>query len=318
VSGHAAAVVALVALVTLTGCLSVVETGGPGTTAAEPDVSATPLPSALGQSATVTRVVDGDTVEVELADGTTDEVRLIGVDTPEVYSENTPGEFGLPETEAGRDCLRRFGERASEFARERLAGQQVRLVPDPNLDERGYYGRLLAYVYVDGVSFNHRLVETGHARVFESDFTDRAAYERSAADAREADRGLWACATDTGAGTAEATVSASGLTVVRVNADAAGPDGENLNDEYVVFEDAGEEPLALDGWTVTDEADHGYTFAGGTLAPGERVRLHTGSGTDGDGDRYWGESSPVWNNGGDTVTVRDGAGTVVLKESYGG
>jgi micrococcal nuclease len=321
-------VVALIAVVALAGCLSSV--GGPGggtdldTGTATADesgtpagASATPLPPDTGQNATVTRVVDGDTVEVELADGTTETLRLIGVDTPEVYSENEPGEYGVPDTDAGRACLDRYGERASAFATARLAGEQVRIVPDPTLDERGYYGRLLAYVYVDGVSFNYRLIEEGHARVFESDFTGREEYETAQRAAREADRGLWECATDgdTDAATARAA-SERGLALVEVHENAVGDDRENPNDEYVTFENGGTETIALAGWTVTDEADHTYTFPDVVLEPGERITLHTGPGTDTETDLYWGASAPVWNNGGDTVTVRDDTGTVVLVASY--
>lgn len=320
-SARVVVAVALVALVLLSGCVSGVG-GGPETTpddtattsATATDGTATPLPSDVGRRATVTRVVDGDTVEVELADGTVEKVRLIGVDTPEVFSENTPEEYGVPDTQAGKDCLARYGERASTFAAEQLQGERVRLVPDANLDRRGYYGRLLAYVYVDGVSFNYRLIEEGHARVFESDFTERERYERAQAAAREADRGLWECATDTGAG--ETTAGESGLALARVHADAAGPDGENLNDEYLVFENVGSESLELTGWTVRDAAEHEYVVPAVTLAPGEQVTLHTGSGTDGGGDLYWGAARPIWNNAGDTVTVRDDDGAVVLEESY--
>ncbi|TKX87839.1 MBL fold metallo-hydrolase, partial [Halorubrum sp. SS5] len=56
---------------------------------------------------------------------------------------------------------------------------------------------------------------------------------------------------------------ADALAVAAINADAEGADGENLNDEYVVFENAGEEPIDLSGWTVADEAGHSYVFPEG-------------------------------------------------------
>lgn len=76
----------------------------------------------------------------------------------------------------------------------------------------------------------------------------------------------------------------------------------------------GEASLDLSGWTVGDEADHRYRFPDGTtLAPGATLTLHTGRGED--GDYYWGRSSPVWNNGGDTATVRTASGeTVATRE----
>ena len=110
---------------------------------------------------------------------------------------------------------------------------------------------------------------------------------------------------------------AAALEVAAINADAEGDDGENLSDEYVVFENAGDEPIELSGWTVEDEADHRYEFPQGvTLDAGARVTLRTGSGTDTDTDLYWGAGSPIWNNGGDTVILSNADGERVLEVSY--
>src|SRR5699024_1765830 len=85
-------------------------------TATEATETQTALPStttASGRQWTVTiaEVIDGDTMDVRFANGTTTRIRLLGVDTPEVYGENTPDEFeGIPETEAGADWLHRWGE----------------------------------------------------------------------------------------------------------------------------------------------------------------------------------------------------------------
>ncbi|WP_117592536.1 lamin tail domain-containing protein [Haloprofundus halophilus] len=107
------------------------------------------------------------------------------------------------------------------------------------------------------------------------------------------------------------------LALIDVHADAEGNDNENLNDEYLVFENTGDEPLDMSGWTIEDEAGHTYTVPSGfTLEPGTQVTLYTGSGTDTDTELYWESSSAIWNNGGDTVIVTDDAGTVVVEESY--
>ena len=107
------------------------------------------------------------------------------------------------------------------------------------------------------------------------------------------------------------------LAVVEINADAEGDDRSNLNGEYITFENTGSEPLEVGGWEVTDAAGASYTIpAGVTLDPGERVTLYTGAGTDTDDALYWGAASPVWNNAGDTITVRNASGGVVLQETY--
>jgi len=121
-------------------------------------------------------------------------------------------------------------------------------------------------------------------------------------------------ATDGGTDT---PVGTGALVVETINADAEGDDRENLNDEYVVFKNAGEGAVALGGWTVRDEAGKTYTFPDGfTLASGASVRLHTGNGTDTETELYWDAGRPVWNNGGDTVIVENDDGETVISEEY--
>jgi endonuclease YncB( thermonuclease family) len=101
-------------------------------------------PSPGGTYVTVTRVVDGDTIEIApTVRGATD-VRLIGVDAPEVY--------GGEET-----C----GPEASDFTTRHLEGERVRLELDE--DPFDQYDRLLAYVWLDGQMFNETLLESGLA-----------------------------------------------------------------------------------------------------------------------------------------------------------
>jgi len=303
-------VVAVALLCLVSGCAGL-PAGSPGDGGGTDETGAA---DGATLSVSVVTVVDGDTVEVRYENGTVDTVRLLGVDTPETHVENDPTEFeGVPDTTAGRDCLREAGHDATRFLTERTLGEDVTLRLDPQADRRGYYGRLLAYVVRDGESLNYALVATGHARVYDSTFAESDRFYDAEDAARANATGLWTCATDT---TAVADGS-GGLTVVRVHADAAGRDGENLNDEYVVFENRGDATLDLSGWQVTDAAAHTYRFPdGATLAPEERLTLHTGSGEDTAADRYWGASSPVWNNDGDTVTVRDRNGTVRTERGY--
>ncbi|GAA0224415.1 thermonuclease family protein [Halobacterium noricense] len=108
------------------------------------------------------------------------------------------------------------------------------------------------------------------------------------------------------------------LTVAEIHEDAAGSDTDNLNDEYVVFENAGSGDLDLTGWYVQDEVEKTYTFPNGfTLGSGEQVTLHTGTGTDTQTDLYWGKTgTAVWNNGGDTVFVYDDGDNLHTSKSY--
>lgn len=269
-----------------------------------------------GTAARVTAVVDGDTVEVRYANGTSETVRLVGVDTPEVRGEISPGEFeGVPDTAAGRSCLREWGERASAVATRALEGREVRVALDPREGPRGSYGRLLAYVRVDGRTFNYRLVAEGYARVYESDFSLQERYLAAESRARANGSGVWTCATDP-AGAPTTDGGRGPVAVASVTADAPGDDNENLNAEYVVLENVGEGPVDLAGWTVRDEAGHTYTFGTLTLGAGDSVTLHTGSGTDTATDVYWGRTGAVWNNDGDVVTVETPDGSVVARHRY--
>ena len=146
-----------------------------------------------GRIATITRIIDGDTMEVRFEDGEEDTIRLLGVDTPETFTENDPAEFeGIPETTAGYDHLANWGDRATEFATEELDGEQVRVMTDPEADQRGSFGRLLAYVYTDGrESFNRRLLDEGYARMHDSTFSKREAFADAEREAQQEERGLW-------------------------------------------------------------------------------------------------------------------------------
>ena len=107
------------------------------------------------------------------------------------------------------------------------------------------------------------------------------------------------------------------LVVSGLHVDPDGPDGENLNDEYVEFENDGDEQLDLTGYTVTDASGTAFDVPDGfTLDANETVRLHTGSGEQSTSDLYWGRNRAVWNNDGDTVVVLDANADTVLEYTY--
>lgn len=123
------------------------------------------------REASVQRVVDGDTVVLSSAG----KVRLIGVDTPEVYGQ--------------REC---FGEDASRYAKRQLEGQDVRYTVGEEARDR--YGRLLAYVWLkDGRSFNAMLVAHGYATplTIEPNSGYAPTFARLASRARQGGVGLW-------------------------------------------------------------------------------------------------------------------------------
>lgn len=264
---------------------------------------------------TVVEVVDGDTMKIRYQNGSRDTIRLLGVDTPEVHVETDPSEFeGIPDTEEGHDWLRDWGHKASEFARTEVGGEEIRIVVDEEADRRGSYGRLLVYVYHDDQLLNLQLLSQGYARMYDSEFSKRSRFRDAEETAQSQNIGLWGfeAATPT-----TSTSDEESLQVAEIHEDADGNDHENLNGEYIVFENTGESSLDLSGWSVSDEADHIYYFPDGfTLEPGQQVTLYTGSGADTDTELYWGSGRAVWNNGGDTIIVKNDASEVVLERSY--
>jgi micrococcal nuclease len=292
-------------------------------------VTPTPQPttesgSQTAWTVTVVDVVDGDTMDVRLPNGSVETVRLLGVDTPETsVTQVSPDEWeGVPDTTDGRDWLANWGDDASQYAEDRLAGKEVYIEVDSEADRRGYYGRLLVYVYQSEsseISFNERLLTNGYARYYDSTFSEQDAYQDAEDTARDQNVGVWDyTAPETTPTDAGGSGSGSGSVIVAdIHEDAEGNDNENLNDEYVIFENTGDEAVEMTGWTVSDEADHVYSFPSGfTLEPGDSVTLYTGSGTDTDDELYWGENGAVWNNGGDTVTLKDENGDTVDTYTY--
>jgi micrococcal nuclease len=137
----------------------------------------------------VTRVVDGDTIEVRITGridgpgsgdtriGGSYDVRLIGIDTPESVKPNSPVE-----------C---FGREASAAAKALLEGSDVKLVKD--VEETDRYDRLLRYVYLGHELANARLVVNGYAAAYTYPPNVRHSelFVQLQSDAREHNRGLW-------------------------------------------------------------------------------------------------------------------------------
>lgn len=121
----------------------------------------------------VTRVVDGDTIEV--TGGL--KVRYIGIDTPETVHPSKPVE-----------C---YGQEASNHNKELVEGKVVELEKDVSETDR--YDRLLRYVYVDGQMVNELLVREGYAQVstYPPDVKYVDLFLAAQQEAHDANRGLW-------------------------------------------------------------------------------------------------------------------------------
>lgn len=132
------------------------------------------------QTFKVSRVIDGDTIQLENGD----KVRYIGIDTPETVDPSK--------------AIQCFGKEASNKNKELVEGKEVRLVKD--VSDKDRYGRLLRYVYVGDLFINLELVKQGYAYsyTYPPDVKFQNIFVEAQKTARENKLGLWsACAENT-------------------------------------------------------------------------------------------------------------------------
>ena len=139
-----------------------------------PSPTETPISASVSETFKVTRVVDGDTIEIEGGE----KVRYIGIDTPETVDPRKP--------------VQCFGVEASKKNKELVEGKTVRLEKD--ITDRDKYSRALRYVWADDLFVNLELVKQGFANSYSypPDIKYQKEFLAAETEAREAERGLWA------------------------------------------------------------------------------------------------------------------------------
>ena len=134
--------------------------------------SATPTPtsSPISTYSKVTKVFDGDTIEIEGGQ----KVRYIGIDAAEVYP-----------------TIQCFSEEALAKNKELVLGKVVRIEKD--LSETDKYGRLLRFVYIGDVFVNDELTKDGFTKVMTvpPDVKNKDQFLQSEKYAEENNLGLW-------------------------------------------------------------------------------------------------------------------------------
>ncbi|MBI4361351.1 thermonuclease family protein [Candidatus Micrarchaeota archaeon] len=221
-------------------------------------------------------MLDGDTVV--LSDFS--RVRLLGIDTPEsdqFYYSN------------------------SRAALERLVLQKE-VTLEADTDPIDQYGRLLRYVYADGVFVNREMVSRGHAhvRIYSSNTRYAATLRAAQQTAKAAATNYW---------------TPSSITCIAVSSFQYA----DTTDERFTLQNNCPNAVDLSNWVGYDEGNEQYRFPIFTLTNGSMVTVHTFSGTNTGVDLYWGRPSNryIWNNDYDTLFLRDTSGLLVLTYSYG-
>ncbi len=255
---------------------SATPTGSPSPTPTpSPGISPSPTPNPQ-PVLIVTQVTDGDTVV--LSDFST--VRLLGIDTPE------SDQFYYINAKTALEGL--------------VLNKEVTLEADTETIDQ--YGRLLRYVYVDGLFVNQEMVSRGHAHV-----RIYSPNTRYAATLRAAQQTAKAAATNYWTPSAIACVSVSSFQYA------------DSSDERFTLQNNCNTSVDLSNWVGYDEGNEQYRFPSFTLTNGSTVTVHTFSGTNNGVDLYWSRPSNryVWNNNYDMLFLRDTSGLLVLSYSYG-
>ena len=255
---------------------------------------------------TVSRVIDGDTIDVAVG-GDTVRIRLIGVDTPESVHPSKPVE-----------C---YGREASAFLRELAQGRAVSLEIDPSQDEVDRYGRWLRYIWLDGGTLvNREIIARGYGfeYTFRTPHAYRDEFRAAEAQARDAGLGMWApdaCRATIGgdAPAAEAPAPAApsgggggstgdcpGDATAATNAPIAIV-GLDKNAEMVTIRNVSDSSVALDGWWICSaRAGQRHATLVGSLAPGGELIIGRQAGR------------PIWDNDeSDPAVLYDQTGRLV-------
>lgn len=226
--------------------------------------SATTAPTAQGETAVVTAVIDGDTIEVSMG-GASWRVRYIGMDTPEV----------------GQAC----GSEATQANAALVSGQTVRMVKDKSETDR--YGRLLRYVYVGDTFINGALVSGGWAvpKDYPPDTAMSATLHSLVSQGAGRGCALIAAPLPTAPPPPLAAVSGD-LQIIGVDKRA----------EVVTIRNNGAAEINLDGWTLRSEKGSQDCSLGGVLGPGQTLQIWAMSEDAGRGGYNCGFGANIWNN----------------------
>lgn len=162
-------------------------------------------------------VVDGDTIEARLADGSVELVRLIGVNTPETSGPYRP-----------REC---YGDEASEFTRWLLStGGDLYLERDTTNRDR--FDRLLRYAWLDFGGehvylVNEAIVRSGYGEMttYPPDLRYVEYLREAEAFARDFSLGLWQVCGDVGVSLTGQPSTGPGARAVAASSEAGGDDG---------------------------------------------------------------------------------------------
>lgn len=246
------------------------------------------------QTGIVVKVVDGDTIDVQLEDGNVYPVRYIGINTPEM-SES-------------------FGKEAADKNQELVGGKTVMLIKD--VSETDQYDRLLRYVFVGNAFINYELVKQGYAQAvnYPPDVSCKGTFRTAQQEAAGAGLGLWGIAQAQETPTSPA---ASGGNVILQNIFFDGTKGRTEPDEYAEIANVGSDPVNLSGWNLNAGAKgQDFYFPDFTIQPGQVCRVYTNEVHPESCGFSFHSDQALWRNSGDCGYLYNREGIEVSKKCY--
>lgn len=143
-------------------------------------------------TATVIRVVDGDTLKVRTGARQEESIRLIGIDTPESKA-NKKARKDAERSNSDVKTITAMGKESAKFTETLVKpGDEVRIEFD--VKPRDQYGRLLGYVYLsNGKMLNEEIIKAGYASVltYPPNVKFQECFSQAYKKARDGKKGLW-------------------------------------------------------------------------------------------------------------------------------
>jgi len=227
--------------------------------------------------ANVTRIVDGDTIDSSIG-----KIRFLGINTPEksesLYSNAKNLTIGLIDK---KEIKVIFGEEKTDM-----------------------YGRSLGFIFIGNIFVNAELVRNGFASTFymeslPSEFRNKL---KSAEDeARSNGRGIWEKSENS-------CIVVKKLSYIE--------DKKDLMSEYILFENDCNYDIDLNGWKIKDEATHIYIFKNFIFIKNSEMKFVTGNCADSSSQICWNQKTPIWNDAGDQMFLKDASGKLAAYYDY--
>ncbi len=127
----------------------------------------------------VLEVIDGDTLKVQMPSGVIEKIRLVWVDTPEIYNTNNHLEIA-------------YGKKARDYLASNIRNTYVDF-EEEHINKRDKYGRLMWYIKYDWVNMNQSLISEWFSRAYLSyDFKYLQSFKKAESNAKWEKKWIWA------------------------------------------------------------------------------------------------------------------------------